>query len=450
MLEKKLVKNKGITLIALVVTIIVLLILAGISIAMLTGQNGILTNAGNAKKDTEEVQIEEKVKLSVGDALTQGQGELEDENLKNALNSYIGKDNYEITENKENGWVVTIKTNKKSYKISSTGSIKNVAVLPTRKEVTEPYLPSDDFEMDEETSLDTGLVIKDSIGNEYVWVEVPKTDEVYPTAGTKITSFTTDEYTKIETDLHTYTNAYRKGTSNEDVYSADNEDGWFPETGEKSYDKAKKKMLRSVYEHGGFWVGRYEAGIEKNRTAAGNVTTTPLIQANLYPYTYVTRTQAKVLAEQVESGNCTSSLLFGVQWDLVLKYMNRVTDESNLIVNSTKIGNYCESEWNITNKLVQYSENYGKDFIACPQSKEYGESIALTTGADKSFSLMNIYDIAGNIWEWTLENTSNKSSHCVFRGGSYCVNGSIYTASDRGDSYSPTNNFSSGFRISLY
>ena len=53
---------RGITLIALVITIIVLLILAGVSIAMLTGQNGILTQAQNAKITTENRNAEEKVK----------------------------------------------------------------------------------------------------------------------------------------------------------------------------------------------------------------------------------------------------------------------------------------------------------------------------------------------------------------------------------------------------
>ena len=57
--------NKGITLIALVITIIVLLILAGVSIAMLTGQNGILTQASNAKSDTAKAEIAEKVNLAI-------------------------------------------------------------------------------------------------------------------------------------------------------------------------------------------------------------------------------------------------------------------------------------------------------------------------------------------------------------------------------------------------
>lgn len=56
---------KGITLMALVITIIVLLILAGISIATLTGENGLLSKANTAKKETIEVVAEEKVKIAV-------------------------------------------------------------------------------------------------------------------------------------------------------------------------------------------------------------------------------------------------------------------------------------------------------------------------------------------------------------------------------------------------
>ena len=265
--------------------------------------------------------------------------------------------------------------------------------------------------MDEGTSLDTGLVIKDSVGNEYVWVEVPKTDEVYPTAGTKITSFGTDEYTKIETDLHTYTNDYRM-TGYDDVYYADDTEGWFTETGDKSYDTAKKKMLKSVYEHGGFWVGRYEAGIEKEadirKAKTDTVTLTPVTKQNMYPYNYVTITQAKVLAEKVESGNCTSSLMFGVQWDLVLKCIEKKGKATvkELTENSTLKGNYDNNQWNITNVKAKYLARSGASYIACPQAKNqnlYGYSVVLTTGADESFSMMNIYDIAGNVMEWTLE-----------------------------------------------
>ena len=74
MSEKKLNKQtKGITLIALVITIIVLLILAGVSIAMLTGQNGILTQAQTAQKQTTNKSAEEKVKLAVMAARSQSE-----------------------------------------------------------------------------------------------------------------------------------------------------------------------------------------------------------------------------------------------------------------------------------------------------------------------------------------------------------------------------------------
>ena len=78
MFKEALKRNKGITLIALVVTIIVLLILAGISINMLTGQNGILNRAVEAKEKTGVAQTEETVKLSVTGALTRGTGSLTD------------------------------------------------------------------------------------------------------------------------------------------------------------------------------------------------------------------------------------------------------------------------------------------------------------------------------------------------------------------------------------
>ena len=451
MLRETLKRNKGITLIALVVTIIVLLILAGISISMLTGQNGILTNASKAKNETGEAQIEEKVKLSVGDALTRGTGTLEDENLKSALNSYIGKDKYKITGDKARGWKVEVHENGKSYKISSNGSIESIN--NDEDLGTGPYLPSDDFEIDEGTSLDTGLVMREkATGSEYVWVKVPRTNAVYPTAGKRISSFTDTEYTKIEKDLHTYTNDYRNGTSHKDDYAPDDTTGWFTEAGE--YDTAKKKMLKSVYENGGFWVGRYEAGSKESRKPGDNATKIPLTQANLYPYNNLKRTQAKVLAEQVEAGNCTSSLMFGVQWDLVLKYIETKgkASKSELQSNSTAKGNYINNKWNIGNKKAKYLKYIGDNFTACPYQKQSTEEeVLLTTGASESFSMMNIYDIAGNVAEWTLEKTNYVNSDtCANRGGSYHDYGSFCPA-NYSDNYSTSSGSNYvGFRISIY
>ena len=77
---------KGITLIALVITIIVLLILAGVSIAMLTGENGILTQAQNAKKETERAKIIEEVQLDIlGKQTENGSGDISADELEEIL-----------------------------------------------------------------------------------------------------------------------------------------------------------------------------------------------------------------------------------------------------------------------------------------------------------------------------------------------------------------------------
>ena len=363
---------------------------------MLTGKNGILNRAGEAKEKTETANKDEQRKLAQAEAV--------------------------------------MNTEKTIYK---------GLTLP------EGFAPT---KIEGEDLVDDGLVITDGYGNEYVWVEVPRITAVYPTAGINIIEFTDEEYNKIEADLHTYTADYRNGTSYNDVYYEDSTEGWFTETGDTSYDTAKKKMLKSVYQNGGFYVARYEAGIEKNRTASGEATTIPLTKANLYPYTYVTGTQAKVLAEKVESGSYTSSLMFGVQWDLMLKYIEskKTTIKEKLISDSTTIGNYNNNLYNIKNTNIKYSINYGNSFEAYPYKKTSNADVLLTTGADESFSIINIYDIAGNVWERTLEKSSDENFPRVYRGGGYNTDGSNYQANYRSNYYQAGNYNNVGFRISLY
>ena len=198
MLRDTLRRNKGITLIALVVTIIVLLILAGISIAMLTGQNGILNKATEAKEKTEAAQkVEEKTLQGYEDMMAQ----------------YTGN-------------------------------------LPSREE-TKPYFPNSTFSY-KEGDLSTGLVIKDGNANEYVWVEVPTTiydNTTYNNNGANKPK-NTDEWKKIRECLKAYTVDYSDSS-----YKDTNTDG-------TTYSDDYKNMLKSVYTNGGFWIGRYEAGYE--------------------------------------------------------------------------------------------------------------------------------------------------------------------------------------------
>ena len=321
---------------------------------------------------------------------------------------------------------------------------------------TRPYLPTG-FTQVKGTTLKNGLTIQDSTGNQYVWIEVPKTSEVYPTAGLNIKDFTTEEYTAIETDLHTYTNDYRNGTSYKDEYYSD------ATTGLKSeqYTELKQKMLKSVYQNGGFYVGKYETGIEDTPKTSGSSSTapteTPVIKPNAYPYNYVTCSQAQTLASNMESGNYNTSLMFGVQWDLVLKYLEtKGTAQADLKTDSTSWGNYSNNLWNITNENSKYAIlNTSNYTLGDWTSGAYGvkgssKEILLSTGASETFSKQGIYDIAGNVWEWTLEYTAYSSTPCAKRGGYYSSYGSGYPAAYRNGS-STTNYYDNiGFRLSLY
>ena len=345
---------------------------------------------------------------------------------------------------------------------------------------TAPYFPDNTFTKKEGT-IDTGLVIQDANENEYVWVVVPRTTAVYATTGLGKTTFTDADYTSIENDLKEYTKTYRGSTSYSDTWYADDKnEGWLSET---EYKTLKNSMLKSVYENGGFYVGRYEAGIETtgtNRTSNTDKNSdgkyimpsiAPVTKADAYPYTYVTRTQAQNLASNVNSGTKTSSLMFGVQWDLVLAFMHNKGNiaDSTLTTNSTTIGNYINSTFDLNRgKYAQYGQlgNEWKNFDSAlgsivvsnettgkmkkTEQSSDSNSILITTGGTEQSKVMNIYDIAGNVWEWTLEKTSITINPCAYRGGSYSYAGSNGPAAYRNYTSTDGSYDSVGFRVSLF
>ncbi len=122
--ELKQKNQKGITLIALVITIIVLLILAGVTIATLTGENGILTKATDAKEQTEIGDEQEKVKLSAVGALAKDNGgEIKRSYLNDELTSYIGTEGTDYTLSESAPFIVTYSDSGRSYIIDENGNV---------------------------------------------------------------------------------------------------------------------------------------------------------------------------------------------------------------------------------------------------------------------------------------------------------------------------------------
>lgn len=286
-----------------------------------------------------------------------------------------------------------------------------------------------------EDEISKGLVIKNNnTDDRYVWVEVPKT--IYDTAQSE------KDYENIEKDMQEYASEYRDGSSS---------DNWYNGCGisdSTEYINLKNKMLKSVYEKGGFWISQYEIGADTTVTSE-DTSRVPRSKADKYPYNYVTCAQAQQLATNMNSNDLTSSLLFGIQWDLTLKFIekNGEITKNQITSDSTSWGNYQNS--NFTIYKGKYSNDTGKNYTDVNNYYSIshtgtGEYTLLTTGATKRNSKLNIFDLAGNLCEYTLENSEQKS---VIRGGTYTEAGNSSSAFSRNTA---SDNSIIGFRVSLY
>ena len=80
-------------------------------------------------------------------------------------------------------------------------------------------------------------------------------------------------------------------------------------------------MLQSIKNNGGFYIGKYETGTTTPRGNHEDPLTTAVIKQNAYPYGYVIIGQAELKSKELKTGNRTSSLLYGIQWYLVIKQL---------------------------------------------------------------------------------------------------------------------------------
>ena len=481
----KIKQAKGITLIALVITIIVLLILAGVAISMLTGENGILKQATSAKDTTDKSEFEEQVKLAVMAAKTNKTGSINTSDLETELNKISGA---EITKSANNELPWTVK--KGSYEVTitaegtittnTTGKDDSKKDEDTRTVIEQATAAKPEGStIDSTTNEDTGIVMIDSNQNEWVWVEVPATVFTSATSST--------DYDKIKADLIAYAKDYRSNYTDE----------WYAKDGStlvtastegltdaqkalnngcgltyNEYNTNYNKMLSSIYTNKGFYIGRYEAGIagsdentslaRYNRKEITSSSPKAVNKKDMIPYNYVYCSDAQELANGMSTGNKTSSLMYGIQWDLVCKFLevkgnwDTTTNTAQYYIktNSTSWGNYNDITFTINSANAKKYNSSNKSYDEITGNKASSSSILLTTGASEQNKKKNIYDFAGNEAEWTLEKSTDTSYPCSVRGGScynYGYNGIYVPASNRYGSGTTNGDYDFfGLRVSLY
>ena len=423
----------GITLIALVVTIVVLLILAGVSINALFGDSGIINKAKDAQNKMDQATQNDL------DAINELNNWI-DGKTNGTTGGNTGKDDdkpfggekYNKAEKNNDG---TLKAN-----TEYTDSENTTVTIPKGFKVSNVAATES---TEGEQTVSTGLVIQDANGNEFVWVPVN-----YTATGTLdddgLDSGFKDTFKRSTTGSN-YTEPYASG---------------YGENGaEEKSDYLK--MMKSVQKNKGFYIGRYEAGTIEPRTSSTTGISEVVVKRDAYPYIYVKwgdsmntvgNVEAVYLSKHMYDNKdigATSTLCYGVQWDATMKFVSSTNDISN----STSWGNYKDNAWNITRTTAKYTDGTNVATgrwtdITSNKEKTSSERFLLTTGASDSFKAKNIFDLAGNVYEWTMEALG--SSHRVSRGGDYFLFGSDYPASNR-DYSAPT--FSSGrvgFRSALY
>ena len=546
-------KNKnGITLIALVVTIVVLLILAGVSISMLTGENGIIKQAQDAKEKNEIAEERELVELSAGGAKGRAEnnwGKITYDNLDKELAMNLGDREYTL--DGTGPFTVTYTDSNRSYIVDEDGNVTeggedetgigikltltydnktlNADDLPNVKEVTNENVPIPEGFYYVGGTKDEGVVISDvegddlnnsKQGNQFVWVPVNQNQKltlevtskediteivVIQPDGAKTTieasgktyngEITMTKNGVYEVEAKTATNSKIASKRVTSLYAQDVEAftttsvATFQVAAEEKYNtvsellEAKgvdsidtllstsgypsieiymmsemvyveelkeqfeglmKEMMKgfvdnnqnpeSVNKYGGYYIGRYEAGdgtTTAPRKSSTSDTNTLVSKKGAYVYNWISNDSAKTLSTGMYSGNgvITSQLITGAGWDRALNWIIETggKTEEEVLIDSRSWGNYNNSTGNAAENSGSVNMNY-------------------TTGRSEYWKANNIYDLAGNTWEWTQE--TYQSTYSVVRGGDYYNEGDYVPA---GDFSSPDNQGSNiSFRTQLY
>ena len=401
-MKTKFKNAKGITLIALVITIIVLLILAGVTIATLTGDNGILGKANDAKTQTEQAKEDENLKIAIaGSYGTDGKLNLKD--LKDNLT------NQGIDYDKNNtGFPLEVTINGENKKIDANGNVtvklESVADSKTKGTVFKDTTTLEDtygnqvkipkgFKIanDSATDVTGGIVIEDAtytntIGSQFVWIPVGTGENTIKKANKETVDIALGRYSFTQNRDGTVTvSEYSGGSCTEDTTASHN----------SSYGNAIAKDIEqfktSVKNNHGYYIGRYEAG----KTGDNGFV---VCKSGQEVWNYITQPKASEVSRNMygSEAKVTSDLINSYAWDTAIVFIQKCGTESN---SST------------------YSYTYGLSSTSTSAPQTTGTNILkVTNKVDKQ---CNILDMAGNCWEWTTETYSDSSIPCVGRGGVY-------------------------------
>ena len=404
--KQKLKESKGITLIALVITIIVLLILAGVTIATLTGDNGILKKAGDAKTQTEQAKEDENLKIAIaGSYGTDGKLNLKD--LKDNL------ENQGINYDKNNtGFPLEVTVNGEKKKIDANGNIiESIQSLKTKGTVFKDTTTLEDtygnqvtipkgFKIadDSATEVTGGIVIEDAtytntIGSQFVWIPVGTGENAIKKANKEKVDIALGRYEFTKT-----TSEYSGSSFTEDTTANHNSDY------KNAIAKDIEQFKTSVKNNHGYYIGRYEAGVVDYNSSVSTSNSDYKINWTGYTgdniklvckkeqqvWNYVTQNKASELSRNMygSEAKVTSDLINSYAWDTAIVFVQKCGKESN---SST------------------YSRTWGHSSITEGMPQATGTNILTETSkVDKQ---CNIFDMAGNCLEWTTETYSSSNGY---------------------------------------
>lgn len=284
--------------------------------------------------------------------------------------------------------------------------------------VPKGFTPSD---VDGEKKIDTGFVIKqDGTENEFVWVPIVSGYEFgklydFGTASApknELMSLTEDSYKKgyHEPDILTNTEYGDASTESnrginllKSVIGLSGTNEQILEVWKTQIESEYNTMVASGNKYGGFYIGRYETGFEDSTKATVRKNNAPenLANQNWYQIYQKSKNLAKGLAIE-------STMIWGSQWDATMQWFLSSSDSDTVkyVRDSTGKGNY---------KGTQGSSN-----------------VAIPTGSNASYKVNNIYDMAGNCSEWTLE--ADFDEQRTLRSSCYGDTGTVHTVSNRATS----------------